>query len=321
MTQQVKFKEIAVAVLKRDDTVCVSLRQSHQTFGGAWEFPGGKVEVGETVVEALNRELSEEIGVRSNHWEPLIVVPWQYEHVSVRLNVFVAEQFEGEPKGREGQQVKWVKLDSLSAAAFPEANRGILSALKLPAEYMISGAFDSPEQGLNRLESALSKGIRLCQLRAKGMIPEEFLPLAKQAVDVARKANALILLNGAPDLLKDIPNADGIQLASNALFNYRERPIPENKWLGASTHNIEEIEQALKIGADFILLSPVKETRSHPGVPGIGWANFEAYVADIPVPVFALGGMKPEDVKRARVRGGQGVAAISGFWPSDGSVT
>jgi len=77
----------------------------------------------------------------------------------------------------------------------------------------------------------------------------------------------------------------------------------------------KEIAQALKIGADFILLSPVKRTASHPEMEGIGWAMFAERVADVPIPVFALGGMQAEDLEQAKQSGAQGVAAISGFWP------
>lgn len=190
-------------------------------------------------------------------------------------------------------------------------------ALQLADKYMISGSFNDEKDALMRLQSALDSGISLCQLRAKNMAEEDFIPLADKAIQLVHQTNAQVLLNGAPELLEVLPEADGLQLASNVIFDYSERPISDDKLLGVSTHTSEEIEQALKIGADFILLSPVKETSSHPGVPGIGWEVFAEIVKEIPVPVFALGGMKPSDVDQAKALGGQGVAAISGFWPSN----
>ncbi|MCF6253524.1 MAG: NUDIX domain-containing protein, partial [Thiomicrorhabdus sp.] len=77
------YKEIAIGVLKRGEKVCLTLRQSHQTFADCWEFPGGKVAQGETVVEALQREFQEELGIETAQWQPLIVIPWRYKEVAV----------------------------------------------------------------------------------------------------------------------------------------------------------------------------------------------------------------------------------------------
>lgn len=319
-----RYKEIVIGVLKHKQTVCLSLRQIHQSFSGCWEFPGGKVEEGEPLTEALQREFREELGLETEYWSPLITIPWQYDHVRVRLNVFVTEWVDDMPVvnesiGREGQQVKWFTMNELQNINFPQANRGVVMALQLADRYMISGNFNDELDALSRLRKAFSMGIKLCQLRAKSMPELEFIRLAERAIQLAHQSDASILLNGSPKLLSVLPEADGIQLASNIIFDYESRPISEDKLLGVSTHSKAEIEQALKIGADFILLSPVKETSSHPGISGIGWSVFSELVKEIPVPVFALGGMKPVDIETAKLAGGQGIAAISGFWPNSNS--
>jgi 8-oxo-dGTP diphosphatase len=309
------YKEIAIGVLKRGEKVCLTLRQSHQTFAGCWEFPGGKVAQEETIVEALQRELQEELGIETTQWQPLIVIPWRYKEVTVRLHVWVTETFSAEPVGCEGQKVCWVTVKSLSKRTFPEANRGIVTALQLPNQYMVSGGFDSNQDALLRLSNAFTQGVSLCQLRAKQLKASEFMALAEQVIPLAHSFSAKILLNGSPQLLQALPNADGIQLSSRATFNYDTRPIATDKLLGVSTHNLSEISQALKIGADFILLSPVNNTASHPELSGIGWQAFTEMVTSIPIPVFALGGMKIDDIPQAKQQGAQGVAAISGLWP------
>ena len=310
------YKEIAIGVLKRDGLVCLTLRQSHQSFSGCWEFPGGKIEGGELPAEALTREIKEELGVVVTQWQPLIVIPWQYDTFAVRLHVFESEQFCGEPKGCEGQALQWVAMDELGGMNFPKANKGIVTALQLASQYMISGVFTDERDALMRLALGFKQGISLCQLRAKSLDQVAFMSLAHQATSLAKQHGVKMLLNGSPELLKQLPNAAGIQLASHAMFQYRSRPISSNKLLGVSTHNEAEIEQALKIDADFILLSPVKKTTSHPDMDGMGWTDFSEQVAKVPIPVFALGGMKPEDVAKAKQCGAQGVAAISGFWPN-----
>ncbi|BCN93842.1 hypothetical protein THMIRHAM_16270 [Thiomicrorhabdus immobilis] len=313
--KEVNYIDIAVGVLRRNHQVCLSLRQKHQSHANHWEFPGGKVEQDETAIDALKRECLEELAVETQNWQPLIEIPWQYEQVAVRLHVFITDDFSGEPVGNEGQEVKWFDIDALSGLTFPEANKGILLALKMANQYMISGKFSGVDEALDKFGQALRSGIKLCQLRAKGLSPTEFSEIAKPAIELCHQAGAKILLNGSIQLLQDFPEADGIQLASNVIYEYSGRPISHDKLLGVSTHTDKDIQQALKIGADFILLSPVKETSSHPGVPGIGWDVFSEKVKSISLPVYALGGMQPEDVQIAKQKGGQGVAAISGFWP------
>ncbi len=310
------YQEIAIGVLKRGNEVCLSRRQSQQSFAGLWEFPGGKVEAGETIESALKREFLEELAIDTSEWRPLLTIPWTYPSVKVRLNIYITETFQSEPLGNEGQEVVWTPIADLTTIPFPEANRGVVMALQLADKYMISGGFENKDDALKRLQLAFENGIRLCQLRAKNLSEAEFLPLAASAIELAHQYQAKILLNGQPELLALLPEADGVQLASNVIFEYQIRPIAKDKLLGVSTHTPEDIEQALKIEADFILLSPVKETSSHPGVPGIGWQKFADLVKELPIPVFALGGMQPEDVEKAKKLGGQGVAAISGFWPS-----
>ena len=84
--------------------------------------------------------------------------------------------------------------------------------------------------------------------------------------------------------------------------------------LSVSCHTVADIKHAQKINADIILLSPVKETTSHPGVKGIGWTIFEDFISDVDIPVYALGGMQQSDITKAVEHGAQGIAAISSFW-------
>lgn len=309
-------KQIVVGVLRQGSKVLLSVRQKHQAYADYWEFPGGKVESGETFDLALKREFQEEVGVETHNWQPLIQIPWDYEHASVLLNVFVSEDFVGEPHGKEGQTVAWVETNELDNYQFPEANAGVVSALRLPDAMMITGAFADQHDALAKLDAALLDGVRLVQLRAKKMDEADFIEFAKVAIHKVHRHNGKVLINGKPEWLDLLPEADGLQLASTELMHWSERPVSENKLLSVSTHNALEIAKALELGANMLLLSPVKPTSSHPDMEALGWQSFQSLIQNVPVPVYALGGMKASDIEAAKRYGAQGVAAISSFWPA-----
>ena len=104
-------------------------RAIHQHQGGKWEFPGGKVELEETVQQALQRELQEEIGINVTAAEPLLVIEHNYSDKSVKLDVWLVTAFAGKAQSLEGLENRWVQLNELSKLDFPEANRLIIDVL------------------------------------------------------------------------------------------------------------------------------------------------------------------------------------------------
>ena len=117
---------VAVGLLLRSDRVLIALRpkQSHQ--GGLWEFPGGKVEEGESVEAALSRELKEELGIDIHSASSVMQISHDYNDKKVLLDVWSVTDFSGEPCGAEGQPVKWVSQALLQDYKFPEANKPIV---------------------------------------------------------------------------------------------------------------------------------------------------------------------------------------------------
>ncbi len=125
-------KRIHVAVgiiLNSAGQVLLAKRPDHLHQGGKWEFPGGKVEAGETVTEALVRELKEEVALTVEATEPFMVLSFDYPDKQVLLDIHSVRQFSGEAEGLEGQLVAWVNKTELSQYEFPEANKPILAAL------------------------------------------------------------------------------------------------------------------------------------------------------------------------------------------------
>ncbi|MFT5084042.1 MAG: 8-oxo-dGTP diphosphatase [Lentisphaeria bacterium] len=122
-----KRVHVAVGVIRNAEALtCVSLRPQHVHMGGLWEFPGGKVEAGESVFAALARELNEELSLRIAASEPLMQVSFQYPDKAVLLDVHLVTGFSGEAVGNEGQQVRWVDKKTLASLTFPQANAAIV---------------------------------------------------------------------------------------------------------------------------------------------------------------------------------------------------
>lgn len=125
---------VAVGVLIRlDGSVLISRRSEQAAHGGLWEFPGGKLEAGETVAAALRRELHEELGILVQVAEPWLQIRHAYPAQTVILHVWRVRAWRGAPRGREGQPLAWVLPEELPGFAFPAADAPIIARLRQDA--------------------------------------------------------------------------------------------------------------------------------------------------------------------------------------------
>jgi 8-oxo-dGTP diphosphatase len=285
---------------------------AHQ--GGLWEFPGGKREPGEDVEATLRRELIEELGIAPRAYRPLIKLRHDYPDRAVILDVWRVTAFEGSPRGLEGQPLAWVEPSALDELPMPAADRPIIRALTLPDRLLITGEAPDHQAFLQRLERALAAGVRLVQLRSQRLSGEEYVQLARSALALCRAYGARMMLNADPALL-EVVAADGVHLNARRLREASRRPVREELLVSAACHDAAELARAVALGLDFALLSPVLATSTHPQAVPLGWERFAALIDNLPLPVYALGGMRPGLIEQAVASGGQGIAAISSLWP------
>jgi len=327
--QKTKIVEVAAAVLQKPDgTFLLAQRPADKIWAGYWEFPGGKIEFGETPYHALVRELREELGITVTTAYPWLTRVFTYPHATVRLHFFRVTAWGGNLHPHEGQLFAWQRsptpallrkeMEQVSVAPVLPANAPILRALSLPTLYAISNVAElGEEEFMRRLQAALHKGLRLVQLREKNYSREALKTLALKMLPLLRQQGGRLIINADIELAKEI-GADGVQLTGVQLSELEVRPDVD--WCAASCHDAEELRRAEALGCDFVLLSPVLATQSHPGEPHLGWGKFAAMAAGSTIPLYALGGLQMSDVQTAWQHGAHGVALLRQAWPEKSPV-
>ena len=307
-----KITDVAVAIfLKPDGSFLLSSRPEGKPYPGYWEFPGGKIEAGESVRDALVRELIEELNVTITRTTPWFTFMMHYTHATVRLHCWRVQAWHGEMHGMEGQQFAWQTLDGMHVAPTLPGCAPIFRALALPSVYAISNAGElGTAAWLQCLETALQQGLRLLQLREKTLPYAELRRLGDEVMARARAYGARVLVNGDGMLANEI-GADGVHLSSAQLATFKARP--EFSLVGASTHSRAELERAAELKCDFAVLGPVKATLTHPAQAPLGWDRFAALALATPLPCYALGGMTINDLSAAIDQGAHGVAMQRGL--------
>ena len=302
----------AAVVVRADGTVLLAQRPAGKPYAGYWEFPGGKLEPGESPRDALARELVEELGIVVRRAAPWIVQEHVYPHAHVELHFFRVFAFDGEPVGHDGQAFSWQRPGAFDVAPLLPANTRVLAALALPPVMGITCAEDVGEDAfLVRADRALASGLRLVQVREKGWPQARRDGFARRLVPLAHAHGARVVVNGMPDDAQRV-KADGVHWTSASLAAAASRP--EGMLVGASCHTREELDRAAAIGVDYALVGPVLATPTHPGATPLGWDGFARTIEHTRVPVYALGGLATADLDAALDHGAHGIAMRRGAW-------
>ncbi len=298
---------VAAGVLQREDgRVLINCRPAGKAWAGWWEFPGGKQCRGETVGEALARELHEELGIAVRESEPLVRIRHRYADRRIDMSVHRVTRWDGEVRAREGQPLAWVEPLDLRDYRLLPADSPVVTALRLPRQIAVSPAGADLGELRERL-ARLPAGVAL-RLRLPGVDDARY---AEAAEELRRAQPGLPLI-----VDRALTRPDGVfarMWPRGAAIAAVGRVLA-----GVSVHSALELERAQAQGADFVVLGPVRETPTHPGGRALGWAAAEALVREARVPVYLIGGLGPADLPRAIGIGAQGVAGIRAYWGDDG---
>jgi len=317
--------EAAVGVIQAPDgSVLLGQRPAGKPWSGYWEFPGGKIEDGESPAHALVRELQEELGITPAQYYPWITRTYDYEAKynargelesrakTVKLHFFIITEWAGEPAGLEQQALSWQNPQRVSVGPMLPANAPILTGLCLSSVYAITNLHELGEDlFFARLSLALSRGLKMIQVREKQLSAEALLQFARKVIAVAEPYSAKVFINSDLDLAQGL-NAAGVHFSSKQLMALQSKP--QGLLSGASCHNENELAQAARLGLDYVMLSPVQPTMSHPEASALGWECFAGLIEGYALPVFALGGMQTDDLHLARTHGAHGIALQRAIW-------
>jgi 8-oxo-dGTP diphosphatase len=305
--------DVAAGVLIRNDgQILLAQRPLKKVYAGYWEFPGGKVEPGETPRMALDRELAEELGIRVTCAYPWLTQVFTYPHATVRIVFHRVTSWEGTMQAREHQALEWQIPERITLAPMLPANTPLLRALEISTEYAISNAGEVGEQSfLKILERRLARGLRLVQLREESANREVLRTLGHKVVALCRANGARLLVNTDIQVAQEI-GADGLHLSTQQLAQMEGRP--PFAWVGATCHDEGALAKAAQLALDFVVLGPVVEGASGTSRAPMGWQRFSRLIEDYALPVFASGGLARAYLETAWTHGAHGVAVRRTAW-------
>lgn len=304
---------VAAVIADKRGRILLNRRPAGRELAGLWEFPGGKIEPGESPEAALVRELNEELGIRAQVDDRLMTVQLRGPDKRLRLDVYRVSRWEGTPLGHEGQALMWVTPDRLPRYSMPPADRPVVAALLQPERYLVTPSPSTTDADwLAALAASIKSGIGLIHLRLPQLESARRYRLIEQALRQCRRAGVDALINA--DIALAAEHGAGVHLKAAQLASLKQRPLPEGQQVAASCHTAEDLAHAERLGCDFVVIGPVNDTPTHPGQASLGWAGFLALRELTALPVYAIGGLSPADIGIAREHGGQGVAAIRGLW-------
>lgn len=297
--------DVAIAILLHKTKVLVGWRQANQHQGNKHEFPGGKVEEGETPEQACRREIYEEVGIGLKEWHAFDVIRHEYEDIIVNLHLFHA-YVPDELLDLIHQPWAWYNRDQLIDLNFPKANAAILQRLSWPHLIKISDQMDAlPQQ----------EALLYWRTQMDGI---EQIGQQLDALKVDQLGKLIVNLDLWQKLSVELQNKiQTIHLKQSQLMSLSKGGLVVGKRFIAACHDAVSLQHAQHIGCDAVFLSPVHATETHPDTKVLGWDRFQELAKNSDIPVFALGGVAPADLEQAQKHHAYGLAGIRQFSSTD----
>jgi 8-oxo-dGTP diphosphatase len=299
---------MAGLIIDGDGRVLLAERPAGKHLAGFWEFPGGKLEAGELPIDALARELREELGIELQTAQPLIRVPWTYDDRRLVLDAWRVDRWLGTPQSLEGQALKWCCPAAIDPESMTPADRPILQALRLPDMCAVTPAdmaLDQREAWIARVDEKFGSGLRLLQLHLPHWPVESVRALARELQPAAERHGVQRMLHGDIDGARQL--GIGVQLDMAQCAGLSERPLPWRQLVGVNCRHAGDLAAATRLRADFATL-PL-------GGDGIGsssfdaaraWANFQLLAEAASLPVYVehdISMLEPAQAKRCGAQG------------------
>ncbi|MFY5897008.1 NUDIX domain-containing protein [Acinetobacter pittii] len=292
--------DVAIAILIHCGKILVGWREEQHHQGGKHEFPGGKVEKGETPEEACRREIYEEVGIGLKDWYQFDYIHHEYDDIIVNLHLFHS-YVPDELLNLIHQPWTWYTREQLLHLNFPKANKDIIKRLYWPNFIKISHTLTS-----------VANSDALLYWRIENESEQYIEQLT--ALDEGQRLNLIINVDIwrqlSPELQKQIKT---VHLKQSQLMNLHKGDLKVGVRYIAACHDAVSLKQAQQIGCDAVFISPVKPTTTHPEAVALGWERFSDLAQNSQIPVFALGGVHPDDLATAQQHGAYGLAGIRNF--------
>ena len=292
---------VAIGLLFHQGQVLVGWRHADQHQGNKYEFPGGKVESGETPAQACRREIFEEVGIGIQTWHVFDVIHHVYDDLELYLHIFHA-QVPIKYLSDIQKPWTWYTREKLLQLNFPKANQALIQRLYWSHVIQIS-------TDLTRL-NRLAQDTLLYWRPEQGKVSIQDLQYFSDVQLKLLIINFELWMQLDESLQKKIGT---VQFKQHQILALHQGQLPRGIRCIASCHDAVSLQHAQHLGCDAVLLSPVHATASHPDAPVLGWERFQALAKSCDIPVFALGGLKPQDLAQAQQYSAYGIAGIRNF--------
>ena len=299
--------ECSLAIIQKSNQFLFSLR-SKKPFINHYEFPGGKIEHGETPDDALERECFEELGIIVTKKNKIGFIIHLYNELRIKIHIYSIINFDGLISPKEKQTLSY--LDPLDKSQkFIESTYRIINYMRLPRYLKILSEVN--KNVISDIQSKDNAG-NMVRLRSLKKSPEKYITQVKEISTISK--NIKLILDAKYFKSYHDIRYDGLHYTSQEINNINVKKFQrksKNITYSASCHNIHEINIANMMNLDFILLSPILKNKYD--INSMGWKKFQLLSEKANMPVFALGGISKNDLETCVANNGYGVSGISNF--------